>query len=425
MKLSRTAFTLAVALADKVIVRRATLPILECLVLTPVKDGIIQLTATDLDTSLILDLPYEGEPPLKAPVALKAKGLLKLLKTLDGESIILTSNASAVDKITGGTEIVTTAVTIDGIHVPAEGVADFPDIQKPDLSARMTLPGLAGAIEFCLPGMSTDESRMALNAVAIKSGKKEAWVASTDGHRLYRAWIPTGQNLDLLIPRSLLDALFSGPGKKLMRRDEILPPASKSGILAVPLENAAMQLSGALMARASKMTFPNVDAVTPRDETATTTLYLPREGTIKLLTRTLAINAERRQPMVTLVVQCQLGATLPTLKLHVRNEDGSPTLLDAPAVVAGSDVILGINAFYLRAALEAMTSPEVRLHIQAAASPVWFAEGTAKGKKAIPASWQGTLKRGIVIMPMRTNYTGEVVDGMDVEPLPTSATTTA
>jgi hypothetical protein len=130
MKVSRTEFTAAIAMAAKITPNSATTPIFtSALIATarvPNDRDVITVSATDLETGLYLEVPYSGDPLPGAAACVHAKNLLKLLKTLDEADLELVWRLESPEK-----EAIP-ALLVNGIaiEVPANP-ADFPVLQTP------------------------------------------------------------------------------------------------------------------------------------------------------------------------------------------------------------------------------------------------------------------------------------------------------
>lgn len=392
MKVSRLAFTSAIAMATKVTVSNATLPIFESVLIAHgAMPPTLTVSATDLETRLHLEIPYEGGHPLPGAACVNAKALLKLLKTFDGPDLEIELKAT-------GTEGEIPALVVDGIQVSGTTLPeDFPAfVAQPE---PVVVPGLYGAIEFCMPFSSTDASRFALNSVYVNSEKKAKTtvVAATDGHRLATAWLPRA-DITALIPSAVLKALFSAPFRKSLQPDMV---GWTDKDISFPLKN------GYLTSRLLEGSFPSVERVIPRPEQTQYMIEADRTGLIATLTRAIAMSSDARRPPITLV-----GG--PDHCLVLAGAAGAETELPAPGHVAMTPQSLaangkfgkfaiGVNAAYLKGALEVMTGTSVAINIQDDKSPIWLTEGKMPTSKA-PATWQSG-KRTIVIMPMRTSYT--------------------
>lgn len=369
MNLNRAALITALSLASKVSRNVPRLPILANALLSPKGKGQVQLVASDLETFVILELPHTGEA-LSSPTLVPIGWLLKLLKSLDMAEVVM-------DRLT------VNAITMSEDNYKAE---DFPTV--PGLRAtRVEIPGLTEAMQFAYDAASVDPSRFTLNHVQVVATKKEVNINATDGHRLYRAWIaPAGVTWSGLVPASLLDI----PTKKLIPADQIHYGKAENLNNAeyVALRVDGQGLTGWVMAKAVEGTFPNCESVTPKDGMAMLQLALDPAPTMQVLKQAIALSLGDRHATLDLVIRD--GG----FYLHPQ---GCSVELPVPGTnVLGPNMIIGMNGHYLRSALLNLTAPVLTLRAQEPGKPIWFTEG------------RGKSRRTIVIMPMRTNYTGLV-----------------
>jgi DNA polymerase III sliding clamp (beta) subunit (PCNA family) len=382
MNLNRATLIAALSLASKVTPTTARLPILSHALLRCLPNQRLELVATNIETFSILEMPFTGEALAGltlAPVA----WLLKLLKSMDDDEIVMDRNT--VNAIT--------------MYEGAEGdpkPEDFPTHPDPSGYTCVQIPGLTAAMQFAFDAASVDPTRSTINHVQVVATKKEITVNATDGHRMYRAWLPpAGVIVNKLIPSPLLEI----PAKKLIPADQLFYGTGTH----IALRVDGQGLTGWVISREVEGRFPNCDAVTPKDGSAVLQLALDPAPAIRLLKQAIALSTNGRQAMIDLVVR---GGTL---LLH---PCGCNVELLVPGTKAGPDMIIGINGHYLQNALLAMTSSVITLRAEDPSKPIWFSEG------------RGKSRRVVVIMPMRTNYAGlQQIDSkpVAVESLPTSA----
>jgi DNA polymerase III sliding clamp (beta) subunit (PCNA family) len=379
MNLNRAALITALGLAAKV-ATAGRIPLLSHALLrhTP---GRLELVATDLETTVILEIPFTGaalSTPTLAPIA----WLLKLLKSMDGEEVVLDRNTvNAITMYEGA----------PGDPLPE----DFPASPDPIRFTSVQIPGLTAAMKFAYDAASVDPSRFALNHVQVIASKKEVNVNATDGHRLYRQWLaPAGAILTKLIPASLLDVCGL---KKLIPPDQFSYGKSGEDHVTAPeyiaLRVEGQDITGWVIAREISGTFPHCDVVTPMDGSAVLQIALDPAPTMQVVKQAIALASIDRHAMLDLVVR---GGQFLIHPLGCNTELPVPGAnpMDSP------DMIIGINGHYLRDALLNLAAPVITLRAKDPGSPIWFTEG------------RGKAKRTIVIMPMRTNYVGlKSIDG--------------
>lgn len=368
MNVARAALITALSLAPK----SSTTPITGFARLRCISAG-LEFTATNLDTTVSLILPYSGES-LIMPTLLPIKWTLKYLKSLDTREVTMDKNTI-------------NAVTFyEGEAAGEPSPTDFPTPPDPSGYTAVQIPGLTDAVAFAFEAASVDPSRFTLNHVQVISTKKSVNVNATDGHRLYRAWLPSaGALVKRLIPAGLLEI----PTKKVLVRDQFFYSDTANEQIALRVEGQGV--SGWLISKGVEGTFPNCDQVTPDNGTATLQITLEPQAVLPAVKQAIALSQDGRSSACDLVIRN--GA----LFIHPQGRDVEIPV-PGKQVINGPDMIIGINGHYLRGALLELTDPTVTLRATAPGAPIWFTEGRRQ------------FRRTIVIMPMRTAYTGLIAD---------------
>lgn len=165
------------ALFDKVIERRTTVPALGCVLLNA-ENGRLAIYGTDLDMELSTQLPYSG-PPFTALVSHRA--LTAAMRSIE-DALGFPAFAISSDKliIRGGAA----TFTLNTLK-PKEYHAPTP--REVIGSYELDRDVFASLIRSCRPGISTEETRYYLNGLSIVHREGEIEVAATDGHRLHVA----------------------------------------------------------------------------------------------------------------------------------------------------------------------------------------------------------------------------------------------
>lgn len=373
MNVNRATLIAALSLASKVIPTSGRTTLLSHARLRCLPGQRLELAATSLETSLVVEMPFAGEAlstPTLAPIA----WLLKLLKaTTDDEVVMDRNTVNAITMYEGGPD-----------DLKPE---DFPEVPDHSSFIAAQIPGLTAAMLFAYDAASVDPQRFTLNHVQVIATKKGVTVNATDGHRLYRQQLPSaGVTVAKLIPSGLLDLCAF---KKLIPTDQF---AYDTKYIALRVDGQG--LTGWAISKEVSGQFPNCDSVTPQDSSTVLQVALNPTDALGILKQAIAASTEARPASIDLVVRD--GA----LFLHPTGRNIE--LLVPNAKPVGPDMIIGMNGHYLRGALLNLTAPVIALHAETPGKPIWFNEG------------RGKTRRIIVIMPMRTNYAGLVkIDGKD------------
>ena len=184
-----------------VVTNNPVVPILENF-LFEIEAGKLTITASDLETSMITELPVEARDTGR--IAAPARILLDTLKNLPDQPVTFT-----LDEETYTIEI----SSANGRYkLAGENAADFPRVPVVKGAAPVEMPSssLARAINKTIFAVSTDELRPAMTGILVQLADSQITFVATDGHRLLRYRrqdVGAGQTANLIIPRKAFNLL--------------------------------------------------------------------------------------------------------------------------------------------------------------------------------------------------------------------------
>ena len=241
-----------------VITSNPVVPILEN-VLFEIENGNLLITASDLQTSVLVELQVESKED--GSVAIPAKILIETLKNLPEQPVTF-----SIDEQNYNIEI----NSDNGRYkLAGENSADFPKVPEVNdgYSSVLDSSVLHSAISNTIFSTSTDELRPAMTGVFFKLSSQSCSFVSTDGHRLVK-YIRTdvkGDEVehDMILPRKSLNLLKS-----------ILPTVKSSEIkLEFNAANAFFSYENVKMVcRLIDERYPDYENVIPSDNSNIITL---------------------------------------------------------------------------------------------------------------------------------------------------------
>jgi DNA polymerase-3 subunit beta len=333
MKLRADRATLLKALAhvQSVVERRNTIPILAN-VLLAVRDGRLNLTATDMEIAVLEDVPASttrnGE--CTAPAATLYEIVRKLPEGADVE----------LDHPGGDAQLALHAgrYSTNLVVLPVE---DFPSMTAGALPHKFSLSAqqIRGLIDRTRFAISTEETRYYLNGIYLHSvesdGLRVLRAVATDGHRLARVEEPlpegAGSMPGVIIPRKAINEL-----RKLL--DEV------SGNVEIGLSDTRIQFRLDNVQLTSKLidgTFPEYERVIPRGNDKV--LRVDKKDFADAVARVAAISSERSRP-----VKLSLARDLLVLSASSPELGNASEELDAEHVKYESGPLdIGFQARYL------------------------------------------------------------------------------
>src|SRR5581483_4759758 len=158
-----------------VLPKRGTLPVLENLRWRVAK-GHLDLTATDLDNSLIISVPSPGPPTWNIDVLVPAKDLYQAVKTETAPNVEI--------KIHEGKFEVHANKRM--VELPCVEPKNFPRIPDGELSFRgqILCSALQAALNKALFCLSPESTRYCTDTIKLELRESKFRVVGTDGHRL-------------------------------------------------------------------------------------------------------------------------------------------------------------------------------------------------------------------------------------------------
>jgi DNA polymerase III subunit beta len=181
-----------------VITTNPVVPILENF-LFEVADSKLTVYASDLQTSMITELPVEAKQ--KGSICVPARILLDTLKNLPEQPVTFT-----IDQETYSIEI---SSDNGRYKLSGENATDFPKVPavKNSSSVDISSDVLGRAIASTIFAASTDELKPAMTGVYLNLTEKSGTFVATDGHRLIRfkrADVNADGSNTLILPRKAL-----------------------------------------------------------------------------------------------------------------------------------------------------------------------------------------------------------------------------
>lgn len=343
--IERSALQKTLTHVQSVVERRNTIPILSNVHLEA-KNGRLHMTATDLDIQ-ITDSAEAGVQE-EGKTTVPAQTLLEIVRKLpDGSQVSLETIDGRMKIVAGRSRF----------QLPTLPTDDFPILPRGDMghTFTMTTKALDEALRNTRYAMSNEETRYYLNGIYIHEKGEGLLAAATDGHRLSRTAVDTGEQPlkgipDVIMPRKAVGELM----KLIGEYDgdiEISVSNSKIGFDIGHLSMTTKTVDG---------TFPDYTRVIPtangiivRADVKTLAAAIDRVTTIAT-EKTRAVKFKVENGLITLTV--------------VSPENGNAN--DEVACENSGSIDIGFNARYLTETLGYIKSQNVEMRFADASAPV-------------------------------------------------------
>lgn len=322
-----------------VITSNPVVPILENF-LFEIKDSKLQITASDLQTSMITELNVESKE--SGSIAIPAKILLDTLKNLPEQPVTFT-----IDEETYSIEL---SCDNGRYKLSGENATDFPKVPSVVNGETLDIAShiLSRAITNTIFAASNDELRPAMTGIYVSINDSSITFVATDGHRLVRfrrVDVASEDSNSIIIPRKALNLLKS-----------TLPTDNTNVKIEFTPSNAYFSFKNIRMiCRLIDERFPDYENVIPVDNPRL--MKVNREEFLNSLKR-ISIYANKTTHQVRLKItgsELQISAE----DLDFSNEANEKLKCD----FTGEAIEIGFNAKFLMEMVNNLDSNELNLRL--------------------------------------------------------------
>lgn len=336
IRVTRSEFLGELAPMQGIVERKTTIPVLSHLLLT-VRDNKLHLAATDLDVSLTswceADVKREGG------IAVQAKKLIEIIRSLTGEEVSLVQEEPRVLTIRAGKS----RFRIHGLSPD-----DFPTLPTVEDGRRVEIPftDFRRMVAKVLFAVSAEESRFQLNGALLKLKDGSLEMVATDGHRL--ALVEgglegAGGEDSVLVPRKALQELqrFEGEGSLTYARGE---------------HHLSFRLGRReLICRILEGTFPDYERVIAKDNDKK--VLFNRKNLVDAVQRAALMTGDRARAV-------RLQFATDQVVISAVNSDLGEAVEEVSCDYDGPEFRVGINPDYLTQFLAAVETEKIRLELK-------------------------------------------------------------
>ena len=336
IRVTRSEFLGELAPMQGIVERKTTIPVLSHLLLTARVDK-LHLAATDLDVSLTSWC--EADVKRDGGIAVQAKKLMEIIRSLTGDEVLLVLEEPRVLTIRAGKS----RFRIHGLSPD-----DFPTLPAVEDGRRVEVPfgDFRRMITKVLFAVSAEESRFQLNGALLKLKDGSLEMVATDGHRL--ALVEGGLEAaggedSVLVPRKALQELqrFEGEGNLSYARGE---------------HHLSFRLGRReLICRILEGTFPDYERVIAKDNDKK--VLFNRRHLVDAVQRAALMTGDRARAV-------RLQFSPDQVVISAVNSDLGEAVEEVACDYDGPEFRLGINPDYLREFLSAVETEKVRLELK-------------------------------------------------------------
>lgn len=339
--ISSSALLSVLQTTGKVVSNKNTLPILDYFLLD-LKDGVLKVTASDLETTLVATLPVEKvekEGIIAAPVKL----MLDLLKEFSEQPLTIEANESTweikVSWKTGSLNIPGTS----GLSYPS-----LPELAEDKKELGFDVDVLLNGINKSVFATADDELRPVMNGVYINIEPKQTTFVATDAHKLVKLEAESGN--------SDVEAAFILPKKPVNLLKTVLLKEDEPVRVAFDSKNVVFYLkNNVLICRQIEGNYPNYNAVIP-----------PANPNKVIVDRVELLNAIKRVAVCsnqsTNLIKFDIASNV--INLTAQDLDFSVSANEAlPCSYDGEPVVIGFKSTFLVEILSNLETPSILIEL--------------------------------------------------------------
>lgn len=343
-------FKRALSVVSHAVAGRSSLPVLSNILLEG-RDGQLVLTATNLEIGIQHSIPVRldtwGSTTLPAKLLSDVVGSLpndRINMGLDDQTLTMNLKCGRFE------------TNIKGIDI--EEFPLFPQFTTDTNTAVFQADVLRDALNRVVFAAATEDTRPILAGVHIRLEKNTAVLTTADGFRLARRTINLPQPVDscaITIPAKALNELA-----RIISGDAIVKMTATDAL--VLFQCGATTLH----ARLIDGKFPDVDRAIP---TSYDTHIIADKKELQSALRLASYFANTAANVVRISTVRGPEDTPGWLTLTANAAELGDNKSELNALVAGKDTRIALNAKYLAAAIDAVTTPQVAIELQGEKSP--------------------------------------------------------
>ena len=320
--------------------KRQTLPVLANL-LIKVENGVLAITATDLEIEMSVNLPLQGEY-LDGDITVPARKLVDICRSLSADKPINFNLDDNRLKIQSGR---------NRFSLSTISAQEFPNIEDSIFTTKFhiksqTLKELIDKTQFA---MAQQDVRYYLNGMLFEIDGNKLLTVATDGHRLALSKL----YLDESATDDLVQAIV--PRKGVMEAAKLL--SSSDNTCKVELNSNHIRISLGGYVFTSKLVdgrFPDYDKVLPKN--AERILVSDRESIKDAFSRASILCNEKFRGV-------RLMLNKEKLTIHANNPEQEEAEIELDVEYSDEEMEIGFNVSYLVDALNAIKTESVKFNL--------------------------------------------------------------
>lgn len=309
---------------NKVISNKNTLPILDYF-LFDLKDGVLKITASDLETSLVGTLPVESVER-EGLIAVPVKLMLDSLKEFSEQPLTIEANETTWEIVVSWKSGKLTLPGTSGLSYP-----ELPQLNETKQTITLDVDTLLTGINKTIFATADDELRPVMNGVYVNIEPQSVTFVATDAHKLVKY---TAENA------SEMAASFILPKKPANLLRGMLPKEEENVTIEFDDKNVLFRLKNqVLICRLIEGNYPNYNAVIPANNP--NKVFVDRIELLNAIRRVAVCSNQSTNLIKFDIKQGEINLTAQDLDFSVSAQESLPCDYE------GENIVIGFKSTFL------------------------------------------------------------------------------
>lgn len=325
---------------NKVISSKNTLPILDYF-LFDLKDGVLKITASDLETTLVGTLPVESVER-EGLIAVPVKLMLDSLKEFSEQPLTIEANETTWEIVVSWKSGKLTLPGTSGLSYP-----ELPQLSEAKQTITMDVDALLTGINKTIFATADDELRPVMNGVYVNIEPQSVTFVATDAHKLVKY---TAENA------SDMAASFILPKKPANLLRGMLPKEEEDVTVEFDDKNVLFRLKNqVLICRLIEGNYPNYNAVIPANNP--NKVFVDRVELLNAIRRVAVCSNQSTNLIKFDIKQGEINLTAQDLDFSVSAQES------LPCDYQGDDIVIGFKSTFLVEILSNLETPTMLIEL--------------------------------------------------------------
>lgn len=309
---------------NKVISNKNTLPILDYF-LFDLKDGVLKITASDLETTLVGTLPVESVER-EGLIAVPVKLMLDSLKEFSEQPLTIEANETTWEIVVSWKSGKLTLPGTSGLSYP-----ELPQLNETKQTITLDVDTLLTGINKTIFATADDELRPVMNGVYVNIEPQSVTFVATDAHKLVKY---TAENA------SEMAASFILPKKPANLLRGMLPKEEDDVTVEFDDKNVLFRLKNqVLICRLIEGNYPNYNAVIPANNP--NKVFVDRIELLNAIRRVAVCSNQSTNLIKFDIKQGEINLTAQDLDFSVSAQESLPCDYE------GENIVIGFKSTFL------------------------------------------------------------------------------